>query len=414
MSGFQTPAVSGIGTCDGRSAACETLDGFDFDRSALKPQHAAALDRLASCLVRSLRAGGVSGAVEIVGHTDPVGPARYNELLGLRRAKEIEKALRARLERAAPGSTRRLTINSRSEGERQPIRGSASKSRRVRVCLPKSQPGPTSAKRSCGPDATPWFLRQVVAATRSPAVLAIRAAMMAARLQCAGLGISSARVIEGSTATVVLAQEASLGAARPARTPAASAQLARARRGLAELARLTAMAATNPIARTALVAIGAAATAWALLVRTGGRYDFKNNLLRVPIASPCPNGCKGTLTLCGACFGSDVPGNLFYAHVGRWLGYSELALQLGSQFAHAPDGRSPMGLAGRHRRHRARVPPPRTAHRLRPLRRAPGRAGQASASTATASFAAPRSYAPWCSDGRRRPGRACYNPRPLP
>ena len=29
-----------------------------------------------------------------------------------------------------------------------------------------------------------------------------------------------------------------------------------------------------------------------------------------------------------------MPGNLFYAYVGRYVGFSELVLQLGSQYAH--------------------------------------------------------------------------------
>ena len=33
------------------------------------------------------------------------------------------------------------------------------------------------------------------------------------------------------------------------------------------------------------------------------------------------------------CYRTDVPGNLFYAHVGRLVGWTELSLQLGSEFA---------------------------------------------------------------------------------
>jgi hypothetical protein len=50
----------------------------------------------------------------------------------------------------------------------------------------------------------------------------------------------------------------------------------------------------------------------------------------------------GTITLCpgrahGNCYESDLPGNLFYALIGRYAGWSELTLQLGSQLAEVTD-----------------------------------------------------------------------------
>jgi len=53
----------------------------------------------------------------------------------------------------------------------------------------------------------------------------------------------------------------------------------------------------------------------------------------------CPDtDCSKTITLCPGspginCFEKDLPGNVLYAHVGGFVGFSENALQLGSQWA---------------------------------------------------------------------------------
>ncbi|MBI5517673.1 MAG: OmpA family protein [Deltaproteobacteria bacterium] len=299
---------------------CVTLSGFAFDRSALTAAHAAQLDGLA----RDIVARGAGTRVEIVGHTDPVGPAAYNIGLGLRRAREVEAALVQRVAGRAPG----LQVVVASQGERQPIPNNPAQSRRVVVCV---QGGTTGTQKTCGPDATSWFGATIRNVAGAAAVIGVRALMREAQQECAALGIAFRPAIEGSVATAVLALEATGGAG--ARTAAATTQLAQARRGQAELLRLTARAVTDPRARKALALIGAAGTAWGILVRPGGRYDFKNTVLRGARAQGCPGNCPGTTTLCGICFGNDVPGNVLYGHLGRWLGYSELALQLGSQLA---------------------------------------------------------------------------------
>jgi hypothetical protein len=74
---------------------------------------------------------------------------------------------------------------------------------------------------------------------------------------------------------------------------------------------------------------------WKALVETRARYDFKNSpsTLQNPRSDHCPKDCNHTITLAGLCLLKDVPGNLFYAHVGRFVGWMELTLQLGSQLA---------------------------------------------------------------------------------
>ena len=95
---------------------------------------------------------------------------------------------------------------------------------------------------------------------------------------------------------------------------------------------------------------------WKDLVGTGKRYDFKNDTrtMKGPVSPNCPRDCLNTITLCAGsglfipslfnpftdCFQTDVPGNLFYAHVGRFVGWTELALQAGSQFAQLESTRS--------------------------------------------------------------------------
>jgi hypothetical protein len=103
------------------------------------------------------------------------------------------------------------------------------------------------------------------------------------------------------------------------------------------------LAATVPLVGApeafVLAAIRGAALTWKGLVETGAKYDFKNDsrTMKSPTSEHCPVDCAETITLCPStasdCFIIDVPGNLFYAHVGRFVGWTELALQLGSQFA---------------------------------------------------------------------------------
>lgn len=62
---------------------------FPFGAAELPPDAQAALDRL----VEELKAQSQSVWIEIEGHTDNVGDARYNEELGLRRAEAVKRYL---------------------------------------------------------------------------------------------------------------------------------------------------------------------------------------------------------------------------------------------------------------------------------------------------------------------------------
>jgi len=82
---------------------------FDFDRSTLKPEAIAILDRA----VMTLQANPMLN-VTIEGHTDSVGTAEYNLSLGERRANAVRDYLLNR----GIGANRMRTV---SYGEERPI-----------------------------------------------------------------------------------------------------------------------------------------------------------------------------------------------------------------------------------------------------------------------------------------------------
>ena len=162
---------------------------------------------------------------------------------------------------------------------------------------------------------------------------------------------STAQVFaEGGATSAVEAQEArlrTLGSAPPARTGAIVGQMTA---GVASQLTATVLSAAHPIVAFRIArSLGAAGLGWRTLVNHAARYDFKmhTNSMHLPHSPNCPaEGCTpgehGTITLCpGAatanCYESDLPGNLFYALIGRHVGFSELTLQLGSQFAELTD-----------------------------------------------------------------------------
>jgi hypothetical protein len=207
-------------------------------------------------------------------------------------------------------------------------------------------PEPEQPENRCGPDATSWFIRQVTAAKSDADVLAVQNQIRSAERVLRPFGFSVDRIIEGGVARKVLDAESRAGS--PTRTPEARSQLSSAAPGRAELTRAIATAAAGVIggstARAAAIALAlslirSAALGWKALVGTGRKYDFKNRseTLQNPATEHCPDNCASTITLCPStgvdCYIKDVPGNLFYAHVGRFTGWTELTLQLGSQFA---------------------------------------------------------------------------------
>ena len=331
-----------IGSLGEQMPRCFTLDRFLFDRATVQPLHAPVIHAVATNIVSSQRTLQPIRSIDLVGHTDQVGSDAHNVDLGRRRAEEVRRELFRQIDRQQPGLSVQLTFTVQSRGKTQPLLGPAALSRRVEICLPMLPP-PTV----CGPDATDWFIRQVAAAKTDPAVLAIKGDLTRSIVAASGRGLNASAIAEGAVAVKVLAAETAAGS--PVRTAAATAQLAAATPGRAALQRSISRAAVgSPFDGLLLGTLRRVATRWVSLVKTGGRYDFKNDsrTMRGPTTANCPSrpGCPDTITLCPStgsdCFLTDVPGNLLYAHVGRFVGWTELALQLGSQFAQLDSTRS--------------------------------------------------------------------------
>lgn len=93
-----------------------TLDSeafFDFDKSELRDEGKQELDAIAERLDRDTRVS----RVEIVGHTDRIGPEEYNQKLSQERAQAVSDYLRERVS-IEPD---RFTV--RGAGEAEPIAG---------------------------------------------------------------------------------------------------------------------------------------------------------------------------------------------------------------------------------------------------------------------------------------------------
>jgi outer membrane protein OmpA-like peptidoglycan-associated protein len=203
------------------------------------------------------------------------------------------------------------------------------------------------AKATCGPDATDWFVAQVTLAKTNAKVLDIKSDLNVARILAPALGLTSESIMEGAALEKVLKAESAAG--KPPRTADASAQIAKGTPGLADLraaeldaatqaARLLTGGFPDPTSAIVLLKLRRAVLNWIALVTHGAPYDFKKNKMKDPTTAHCPDSCDSTVTFCPGssgsnCFGTDMPGNLFYAHIGRFVGFSENVLQLGSQFA---------------------------------------------------------------------------------
>ena len=270
-------------------------------------------------------------------------------------ALEQEADLQAeRIVRGEAGVARLAAGTASGQLQREPARAP------VAEPVPDIEPAVPPATPKCGPDATDWFVTQVNTAMTDPAVLAIQASLDLAGVFAGHFGLTVAQVGEaGATVAARIQESAVLGPRAPTRTPDARRQLAAGGHSLSAVA-AAAPAALHPpttispfpspssAAAIGLVTfLGAAAVGWYLLVNHGARYDFKAHAMYLPKGATCPDdGCPlgevGIVTLCPGsnpenCYESDVPGNLFYALIGRFVGWSELTLQLGSQLAELTD-----------------------------------------------------------------------------
>jgi hypothetical protein len=208
-------------------------------------------------------------------------------------------------------------------------------------------PGPATERRcvvlntipqpTCGPDPTDWFVRQVNFAMTDAKVLSIQADIAAADKIARTHGTTAQEVAEGAASALVVNQIRKMGPKAPPLNPTISSQLVA---GISSgIAAGSALEFEPGDALRIFFRIKRASDEWIAQVNHGKRYDFKTNVMKSPITEHCPDPpCRNTITLCpGAapenCYLTDLPGNLFFALIGRFVGWSELTLQLGSQFA---------------------------------------------------------------------------------
>lgn len=262
-------------------------------------------------------------SVTVHGFASEEGDPTFNQALSCARANTAEGVLQAAVRGGAP-----LGIDLFSHGATP---GGRADRRSVVIEWP-SPPLP-----ACGPDASDWFVRQVRAATSDPAVLAIRTSILTADGIARTHGTTARAVAEGGAATAVVAQETRMGSTAPPRNPVITGQVtAGTRAGVGAAASLV----LHPV-DVALIGtlIAGAGLGWRGLVNHGARYDFKAHTMSSPTTANCPDpDCRNTITLCPGhaaenCYITDLPGNLFFALIGRFVGWSELTLQLGSQLA---------------------------------------------------------------------------------
>jgi hypothetical protein len=205
---------------------------------------------------------------------------------------------------------------------------------------------PATSPVSCGPDITDWFLGMLNGAPRDGRVLEVKRRLEAADRVGARYGYSAADVLEGGLVRKVLAAERAAG--NPPRTAAAAAQIAAAdprnQFGRALLLATAPIPFAGAPEHAMLAALKGAAEIWKSLVETGADFDFKNTVLAKANLdrAGCPPMAPGdpTVTILGTCYENDLPGNIFYAYVSKFCGFSRTAVHLGSQWAELQDNSS--------------------------------------------------------------------------
>jgi outer membrane protein OmpA-like peptidoglycan-associated protein len=322
------------------------------------PQSGVALDSkqvadIASFAGAWRKAGGAQ-EIFIDGWASCEGGQELNWRLSCQRAKAVKAKLVDN--KVAPAKITTFAHGASSEFSTSDLKPN----RRAIVTESSLPPGPAAAPK-CGPDVTDWFVDEVNHAVADPAVLAVKRDLAAASFLAASLGTRAALFADAGAVTAVEAQEKALsimGITPPTRTGAIVGQLAAGTAAQKGAAAAIALAiARDPFHAKTIVAefglltalLASAALKWRVLVNHAARFDFKAHILNhISLGSHCPDpqcppGEVGNLTLCAGsslpqnCYEADLPGNLFYALVGRFVGLSELTLQLGSQLAELTD-----------------------------------------------------------------------------
>jgi outer membrane protein OmpA-like peptidoglycan-associated protein len=156
LRGFGEPAVAAGPTAD------LVFDKFEFGLSLVPAAHKPAIDALADRIVAIARqVPGPLGTVRLVGHTDFIDTEKYNQALGLMRAKAVHGALATALEARLRGVTSRIEIVPESRGELQPVTTDKSaagrdRNRRVEVFVSLNPPAPLPPKPKVPRVPYPW------------------------------------------------------------------------------------------------------------------------------------------------------------------------------------------------------------------------------------------------------------------
>ena len=294
---------------------------FEFNSSELK----AGEDKRLTCFVHRLP---TATSLKAHGFASIDGNADYNLDLSCRRANtaaSLITAIRPDLALARPNVMHGATPGSANERRSAVIEVAAAKEA-------------AQSKGTCGPEVKDWFLAQTVKAMGDARVLAIQARLAAADTLARKHGSTAQAAAEGGSAAMALKEE--LGhqwKGTKLANPRPSTDLAA---GTAAGLGFTRALGHHFIDETKIVtAVNAAGKAWKDLVGHGKDYDFKVNVMQDPTTDCCPTGtCHNSVTICAGalaenCYRNDLPGNLFYALIGKFAGFSERTLQLGSQFA---------------------------------------------------------------------------------
>jgi hypothetical protein len=289
--------------------------------------------------------------LKIHGFASSEGDATFNMDLSCHRANKVADLMRARRPDCPVAGTFKHGASPQAGPGVVPDASPQSFWRSVIVEEVNAPPPEPQPKTKCGPDASDWLVKQVAAGKRNPKVLEVRkhldnAAFFAPLItgslgSTVSAGLNSTDILEGAIGTKVNKARVAAGSPRP--TPEANMQLGDAALfGLPSF--LTAGLAGLSLdvnAITTLQELRSASLKWKALVGSDMPYDFKVDASTMldPKSASCPDaGCGKSITLCPGspglnCFGKDLPGNVFYATIGRFVGFSENALQLGSQFA---------------------------------------------------------------------------------
>jgi Domain of unknown function (DUF4157)/Bacterial toxin 44 len=222
------------------------------------------------------------------------------------------------------------------------------------------QRSPDEAKKpkpKCGPDVTKWFIEQVAAAMKDPRVLALRKHLAAVNNLALLYQTNAQELVEaGATQQILWAEEGLKKEKKPRNPPRGANINTEMEVGEASRASAAASVATSAaglgivtgepksVVKTLAKLAGEtkkAADEWKALVGHGADFDFKANKLVNPTSLNCNDpACGQSLTFCPDpdgktenCYVTDVPGNVFYALIGRYVGFSEMGLRLGSEYA---------------------------------------------------------------------------------